>query len=114
VNFGLGSFKTEFSKPMGLVDKDVLILDPACGTGTFLFYVIRQIYDTLCSHGQKGQWNSYVSENLLKRIFGFELLMAPYAVAHLKLGLQLQELGYKSVFSVRQSPAGFRKTPTVK
>ncbi|MHB8411415.1 MAG: type ISP restriction/modification enzyme [Candidatus Acidiferrales bacterium] len=87
--------KTEFAKPMGLADKDVLILDPACGTGTFLYYVIRHIYDTLCAHGQKGQWNSYVSENLLKRIFGFELLMAPYAVAHLKLGLQLQELGYK-------------------
>ncbi|MHB8755536.1 MAG: type ISP restriction/modification enzyme [Candidatus Acidiferrales bacterium] len=87
--------KTEFAKPMGLADKDVLILDPACGTGTFLYYVIRHIYDTLCEHGQKGQWNSYVSENLLKRIFGFELLMAPYAVAHLKLGLQLQELGYK-------------------
>jgi predicted helicase len=87
--------KNQFSKPMGLADKDVLILDPACGTGTFLYFVIRHIHDTLCQHGQKGQWNSYVSEHLLKRIFGFELLMAPYAVAHLKLGLLLQELGYK-------------------
>lgn len=87
--------KNQFSKPLGLADKDVFILDPACGTGTFLYYVIRHIYDTLCQHGQKGQWNSYVSEHLLKRIFGFELLMAPYAVAHLKLGLLLQELGYK-------------------
>jgi predicted helicase len=75
--------------------KDVLILDPACGTGTFLYYVVRQVYETLLEQGQKGQWNSYVSQNLLKRIFGFELLMAPYAVAHLKLGLLLQELGYK-------------------
>jgi predicted helicase len=87
--------KTKFDKPLGLADKDVLILDPACGTGTFLYYVIRHIHDTLTSSGQKGQWNSYVSENLLKRVFGFELLMAPYAVAHLKLGLLLQELGYK-------------------
>lgn len=87
--------KNQFSKPLGLADKDVLILDPACGTGTFLYYVIRHIYATLCANGQKGQWNSYVSEHLLKRIFGFELLMAPYAVAHLKLGLLLQELGYK-------------------
>lgn len=87
--------KTKFSKPMGLADKDVLILDPACGTGTFLYFVIRHIYDALAASGQKGQWNSYVSENLLKRVFGFELLMAPYAVAHLKLGLLLQELGYK-------------------
>ena len=87
--------KTRFNKPMGLADKDVLILDPACGTGTFLYFVIRRIYQTLCERGQKGQWNSYVSENLLKRIFGFELLMAPYAIAHLKLGLLLKELGYK-------------------
>ncbi|MGH9792176.1 MAG: N-6 DNA methylase, partial [Candidatus Acidiferrales bacterium] len=87
--------KTRFNKPLGLADKDVLILDPACGTGTFLYFVIRHIYNTLVANGQKGQWNSYVSENLLKRIFGFELLMAPYAVAHLKLGLLLQELGYQ-------------------
>ncbi len=87
--------RTEFGKPLGLADKDVLILDPACGTGTFLYYVIRHIYQALLEKGQKGQWNSYVSENLLKRVFGFELLMAPYAVAHLKLGLLLQELGYR-------------------
>lgn len=86
--------KTRFDKPDGLADDNVLILDPACGTGTFLYYVIRHIYDHQCTKGQKGAWNSYVSENLLKRIFGFELLMAPYAVAHLKLALQLQELGY--------------------
>ncbi|HKM84134.1 MAG TPA: N-6 DNA methylase, partial [Candidatus Acidoferrum sp.] len=87
--------KTRFGKPMGLADKDVLILDPACGTGTFLYYVIRHINDALVTAGQKGQWNRYVSQNLLKRVFGFELLMAPYAVAHLKLGLLLQDLGYK-------------------
>lgn len=87
--------KTKFNKPLGLADKDVLILDPACGTGTFLYFVIRHIHDALVAKGQKGQWNSYVSENLLKRVFGFEILMAPYAVAHLKLGLLLQELGYK-------------------
>src|SRR3989338_836979 len=87
--------KTRFNKPLGLADKDVLILDPACGTGTFLYTSIRHIYDTQCAKGQKGAWNSYVSENLLKRVFGFELLMAPYAVAHLKLGLLLKDLGYQ-------------------
>jgi len=86
--------KTRFNKPDGLADPSVLILDPACGTGTFLYYVIRHIYDHLCAKGQQGAWNSYVSQNLLKRVFGFELLMAPYAIAHLKLGLLLQELGY--------------------
>lgn len=87
--------KTRFDKPLGLADPSVLILDPACGTGTFLYFVIRQIYETLREEGQLGAWNNYVSRNLLPRIFGFELLMAPYAVAHLKLGLQLKDLGYQ-------------------
>ncbi len=70
----------------------VLILDPAVGTGTFLHGVIDHIYDNF--KAQKGMWSSYVSQHLLPRLFGFELLMAPYTVAHMKLGLQLQELGY--------------------
>lgn len=70
----------------------VLILDPAVGTGTFMHRVIDYIYDGFKS--QKGMWSSYVSQHLLPRLFGFELLMAPYTVAHMKLGLQLQELGY--------------------
>ncbi|MCT7992036.1 type ISP restriction/modification enzyme [Laspinema olomoucense] len=70
----------------------VLILDPATGTGTFLHGVIDHIYESF--HKKKGMWSGYVHEHLLPRLFGFELLMAPYTVAHLKLGLQLQELGY--------------------
>jgi predicted helicase len=70
----------------------VLILDPAVGTGTFIHNVIDFIYDKFKS--QKGMWSSYVSQHLLPRLFGFELLMAPYTVAHIKLVLQLQELGY--------------------
>jgi len=85
--------KTRFNKPQGLADPDVYILDPATGTATFLYMVINEIHQTFA--GQEGMWNDYVAEKLLKRIFGFELLMAPYAVAHLKLGLLLQETGYK-------------------
>ena len=70
----------------------LLILDPAVGTGTFLFEVIDQIYERF--KRQKGMWSGYVKEHLLPRIFGFELMMAPYAVAHMKLGLQLAETGY--------------------
>jgi len=72
----------------------VLILDPACGTGTFLHGVIDRIHERLVSKGQAGLWPGYVSEHLLPRLFGFELLMAPYTVAHMKLGLQLQQTGY--------------------
>ncbi len=70
----------------------VLILDPAVGTGTFLHNVIDHIYESF--RGNEGMWSSYVSDHLLPRLFGFELLMAPYAVAHMKLGLQLGETKY--------------------
>ena len=70
----------------------VQILDPATGTGTFLHSVIELIYETFA--GNKGMWPGYVRENLLPRVYGFELLMAPYAVAHMKLGLLLRETGY--------------------
>ncbi|MCF3630214.1 type ISP restriction/modification enzyme [Thalassospiraceae bacterium LMO-SO8] len=72
----------------------VTILDPATGTGTFLHEVIRMIRAHIESTGQTGSWSSYVSQHLLPRIFGFELLMAPYAVCHMKLGLQLADMGY--------------------
>ena len=101
--------KQDFDLPDGLADATTLkaggsdgqysmethvvqILDPATGTGTFLHSVIDHIYETF--QGNKGMWSSYVSQHLLKRLFGFELLMAPYAVAHMKLGLQLAETGY--------------------
>ncbi|MBI1955739.1 MAG: hypothetical protein HYS38_05045, partial [Acidobacteria bacterium] len=67
----------------------VLILDPACGTGTFLYTVIDLIREEFRKQGNAGMWSGYVRNHLLPRIFGFELLMAPYAVAHFKLGMQL-------------------------
>jgi hypothetical protein len=76
----------------GLEAHKVQILDPATGTGTFLYYVIRQVYEMFKDN--MGMWSSYVSQHLLPRLFGFELLMAPYAVAHLKLGLELAQTGY--------------------
>jgi len=70
----------------------VLILDPACGTGTFLYFVIDRIRRRFMERNDAGMWRGYVKEHLLPRIFGFELLMAPYAMAHLKLGMQLAGL----------------------
>ncbi len=70
----------------------VLILDPACGTGTFLYTVIDQIRETYRQTGNAGMWSGYVRQHLLPRLFGFELLMPPYAMAHLKLGMQLAAL----------------------
>lgn len=86
--------KEKFGRSSGLADENTRILDPATGTATFLYYAIRHIHDELERQGQLGGWNAYVREDLLPRIFGFELLMAPYTVAHMKLGVLLQELGY--------------------
>ena len=87
--------KTKFDKPQGLADPSVLVLDPAVGTATFLYMVMQEIHDAVVRQGQTGTWDNYVSEKLLPRLFGFELLMAPYAIAHLKLGRLLEETGYQ-------------------
>ena len=70
----------------------VQILDPATGTGTFLAEVVNQIYDRY--RDQQGIWQQYVEQHLLPRLHGFEILMASYAVAHLKLDMLLGETGY--------------------
>ncbi|QQR54598.1 DNA methyltransferase [Candidatus Peregrinibacteria bacterium] len=70
----------------------VQVLDPAVGTGTFLNEVINVIFKSF--KGQEGLWSSYVRDHLLPRIHGFELMMASYTMAHLKLGVTLKELGY--------------------
>lgn len=80
----------------------IQILDPATGTGTFLREVILNIHDTFVEKHKgksdekiKKLWNEYVPQHLLKRINGFELMMAPYAVAHMKLAMVLKETGYE-------------------
>ncbi len=119
--------KTEFGLPMGLadtskttikvdalvhdkrtttrarrVDKEVhkvQILDPAAGTGTFLAEVIKQIHSRF--KGQEGIWSTYVENDLIPRLNGFEILMASYAMAHLKLDMLLTETGYKPTIDQR-------------
>lgn len=112
--------KTEFGLPMGLADTSkvtvdwdtgqtdkkgkaittrkevhrVQILDPAAGTGTFLAEVIKQIAPRVKDVAE-GQWSSYVEKELIPRLHGFELLMASYAMCHMKLDMMLTEMGYK-------------------
>ncbi len=77
------------------VSKDVhrvQLLDPACGTGTFLAETIKHIHKKF--KNQAGIWNTYVEEHLIPRLHGFELLMASYAMAHIKMDLLLRETGY--------------------
>lgn len=92
--FGLVNGLADTSKS----DKDihrVQILDPAVGTGTFISATIRLIYQRLIDSGQKGRWHTYVHNDLLPRLHGFELMMAPYTIAHLKLSMAFKETGFK-------------------
>jgi hypothetical protein len=81
----------------------VQVLDPALGTGTFLLHVIEVIHETMqTEYARRGfdaetakkEWLAYVRRELLPRLNGFELMMAPYIVSHLRLGLALQETGF--------------------
>lgn len=87
--------QSRFNRPEGLANRDTVILDPAVGTATFLRNVLQQIRSRMIESGQAGMWSSYVREGLLPRLFGFELMMAPYTVAHLKLALELADTGYE-------------------
>lgn len=72
----------------------VQILDPATGTGTFLAEVVKLVADRIKGIAP-GQWSRYVERDLIPRIHGFELLMASYAMCHMKLDMILTGLGYK-------------------
>lgn len=74
-----------------ITEHKVQILDPAVGTATFLNEIIKYVRRGF--DGQEGRWQNYVKEDLLPRLYGFELMMAPYTIAHLKLGMTLQETG---------------------
>lgn len=90
-----GKVDKRAKKGVRLVEHDVhrvQLLDPAAGTGTFLAEVVRVIATRMSN--QRGTWSNYVEEHLVPRINGFEILMASYAMAHLKLGLLLEQTGY--------------------
>ena len=101
--------RRDFSCPDGLMSSvsadggfAPVVLDPATGTGTFLRYVILVVYESFCKKHDRMKkdelrvkWNAYVRESLLPRLYAFELKMSPYTIAHLKLGLTLQEAGFE-------------------
>jgi len=93
------NFKSGYKEVEKEVHK-VQILDPATGTGTFLAQVVKFIYNKNFK-AMKGAWSGYVEEHLIPRLNGFELLMASYAMAHLKLDILLTETGYKSTKNER-------------
>ncbi|MGR3915044.1 MAG: N-6 DNA methylase, partial [Gammaproteobacteria bacterium] len=75
----------------------VQILDPGAGTGTFLASIVRHIHENeFTRKRQQGLWPEYVRKHLLPRLHGFEVLMAPYVMAHIKLDMVLRETGCES------------------
>jgi hypothetical protein len=106
----VASRKDGLKIPDGVKSADpfVRVLDPAVGTGTFLYECIevieREMKERWRLELQKddwhtpevtARWNTYVRDHLLPRLFGYELMMAPYAVAHLKLAFKLGQTGYR-------------------
>ncbi|MGA8616822.1 MAG: N-6 DNA methylase [Xanthobacteraceae bacterium] len=83
--------KDSFGIPEGLADhRRVTVLDFACGTGTFLLEVCQQIFANI-GGPDAGRADLIVREHLLKNLFGFEYLIAPYTIAHLKLSQYLKD-----------------------
>lgn len=85
--------REELGIKRGLADEQVVVLDPCCGTGAFLLEVLDRIGKTLKEEGGDALTASDLRKAATERLFGFELLPAPFVVSHLQLGLQLQRLG---------------------
>ena len=85
--------KLELGIPRGLADDNIVVLDPACGTGAYLIETLRCVAETLRQEGVGDELAATLRAALERRVFGFEILTAPFVVAHLQLYLLLAELG---------------------
>ncbi len=87
--------KEQFKRPDGFADKNVTVLDPAAGTLTFLAETAKLAVDEFVSKYGEGGKENFIRDHILKNFYAFELMMAPYAVGHLKMSFLLEELGYR-------------------
>lgn len=85
--------QTELGIPDGLADPNVVVLDPCCGTGAYLVEVLHLIGEKFKAQGADAMTAHHIKQAATTRLFGFELLPAPYVVAHLQMGLVLRKLG---------------------
>src|SRR3989339_68810 len=86
--------KEKFDKPLGLADKNVTLLDPAGGTLSFNAKAIQIAIDEFVSKYGEGGKKKFIKGHILENFYAFELMMAPYAIGHMKLSFLLEELGY--------------------
>jgi hypothetical protein len=87
--------KSEFNKEDGFANTDVTVLDPAGGTLTFLAQTAKFAIEAFTEKYGEGHRTNFIKEHILKNFYAFELMMAPYAIAHLKMSFLLDEYGYK-------------------
>jgi len=87
--------KTKFGKPDGLASREVTLLDPAAGTMSFVARAAQQAVNQFTAKYGKASREALIREHILKNFYAFELMMAPYAIGHLKMGFYLEELGYR-------------------
>jgi hypothetical protein len=85
--------RTELGIADGLADKNVYVLDPCCGTGAYVVEVLRKIEETLRAKGEDALIGQDVQEAARERIFGFEIMSAPFVIAHWQVGNLLANLG---------------------
>ncbi|MGI8483320.1 MAG: N-6 DNA methylase, partial [Thermomicrobiales bacterium] len=97
--------REELGVARGLADPNVYVLDPCTGTGSYLVGVLRRIHRTLREEGADALTASDLKEAVKTRLFGFELMPAPFVVAHLQLGLALQDLGAPLQAGSNERPA---------
>jgi hypothetical protein len=87
--------KQRFKRPDGLAGGNVTVLDPAAGTLTFLAEAAKLATEEFVSRYGEGAKANFIKEHVLRNFYAFELMMAPYAIGHLKMSFLLEELGYK-------------------
>ncbi|MCX6231038.1 MAG: N-6 DNA methylase [Bacteroidetes bacterium] len=87
--------KTDFDKTDGFANTDVTVLDPAGGTLTFLAQTAKFAIEDFTAKYGEGNRAMFIKDHILKNFYAFELMMAPYAIAHLKMSFLLDEYGYK-------------------
>jgi hypothetical protein len=85
--------RNELGCELGFADESVVVLDPACGTGAYLIEVLHCMADTLRGEGVEAELGDTLLRALCQRVLGFEILTAPFVIAHLQLHLLLSELG---------------------
>lgn len=87
--------KEKFGLDDGLADENVTILDPAAGTLTFVAEAIKEAVNEFTSKYGEGGKEGFIKEHIMKNFYAFELMIAPYAIGHLKISFLLEELGHR-------------------